>query len=637
MRHFASEIKFWVGNLVSTCAAQGNSPAATPHPVSLPLRTLAITCLLAALHLGPSAALAADPPAKAPDLADLRAATDAALLKLSMGNSTAFDALFKAHWWDRDQVDTAATEMRQGLQRFLPELNESIGKPIPGAVEFLGSIRLGEHLLSFGYLLRHEWSPFQFQFKFLHRDGHWQLNNVALGQATGDLMLQFLRRSRPSELPLDSKPKADPAQPASLALLRQACESELRRFAAGETSGFCAKLMQDHFVSPANVTEQIAAIKAKYALESGNAPFTLARPVPDRIEFLGLNWLGTNRAFLYFSQHSKQGAQIWSFSLYRPTQAWRFVGLGRNELSAPEHNLLRDLRPPHAPLPATERPLADVLERTMARVARSAPDALDELTRQHWIKARQSDEVARILDDWTANLPLLTKNYGNSLSPGQLFLGSFTEGADLRTYVYVNLREKGPVPVVVNAIHTDGRWQWGNYLLGESAAAQLKLVTQFERRYPTPDQPAQPPKPLPPNLAALGKSCDLFMTRVSQGKLGGSLEELARRHQPASAKVLQLAREEESKWALSSTETAKETGKPISGQFACLGWGRCGPFLVQLLYQQHHERAMRNWEFIFYQTNKEWHLASVAYPGDNPWEAPYLPVIQHANPLPKAE
>jgi len=606
-----------------------------PHPATL--RLWGIALLVTFLPWAAVPTQAAEPPAKNIDLVDLRKATAAALLKLSMGSSSAFDDLFKAHWWDRDQVDTATTEMRQSLQRFLPELNESIGKPIPGAVEFLGTIRLGEHLLSFGYLLRHEWSPFQFQFKFLRRDGHWQLNNVALGQATGDLMLQFLRRSQPTELQLDPAPKAAPDQPASLAILRQACESELLRFAAGETSGFCTKLMQDHFVSPANVADQIAAIKVKYGFAPANAPFTLARPVPDRIEFLGLNWLGTNRAFLYFSQHSKLGAQIWSFSLYRPARAWRFVGLGRNELSAHEHNLLRDLRPPQAPLPAAERPLADVLERTMARVARSAPDALDELTRQHWLKARQPDAVASLLDDWTANLPLLQKNYGNSLAPGHLFLGSFKEGADLRSYVYVNLREKGPVPVVVNAIYADGRWQWGNYSLGESAAAMFKLVTQFERRYPNPDQPAQRPTPLPPDLAALGKSCDLFMTRVSQGNLGGSLEELARRHKPASEKVLQLVREEASKWALSSTQSAKETGKPISGQFACLGWGRCGQFLVHLVYQQRHEHTMRNWEFMFYQKNQEWHLASISYPGEDPWSAPHLQVIQHANPLPQAE
>lgn len=235
------------------------------------------------------------------------------------------------------------------------------------------------------------------------------------------------------------------------------------------------------------------------------------------------------------------------------------------------------------------------------------------------------------------NLPLLQKNYGNSISPGQLFLGSFTEGADLRTFVYVNLREKGPLPVAVNAIHANGRWQWGNYLLGESAAAQLKLVTQFERRYLTPEKPAEPPQPLPPDLAALGKSCDLFMTRVSQGKLAGSFEEMARRHPPASQKVLQLGREEESEFLLHSAEVAKQIGQPLPGRFACLGWGRCGQFLVHLIYEQHYENTVRLFASMFYLKGKVWHLAGVGYSDEDAWELSALQVIQHANPLPKAE
>lgn len=601
---------------------------------------LRFLCNVLLVTLVPWAAVltqAAEAPPKDDDIAVLRAEMDTAIRKCSMGMSTSFDDLVKARWIVREDADNTATSLRQFFQQERTTLAAQFGPPMPREIEFLGTIRLGEHLLSFGYLLRHEWYSYPVQFKFLRRDGQWRLNNVAIGAASSTLTLQFLRRSRPSELPLDPASKADPFRPASLADLRQACESAFLRLAAGDTSGYLTKLMQDHFVSQGSVAENIAAIKSKYIHAPATEGFSLARPVPDHIEFLGLTWLGTNRATLYFSQHSKHGAQAWSFSLYRPARAWRLVKVGRNELTDPERNLLRDLRPPHAPLPDAEHPLAAVLERTLARVARSAPDALDELTRQHWIKARQPDDVARILDDWTANLPLLKKNYGNSLSPGQLFLGSFTEGAALRTYVYVNLREKGPVPVVVNAIYDDGRWQWGNYLLGESAAAMLKLGTQFERRYPAPDQSAQPPKPLPPDLAALGKSCDLFMTRVSQGKLAGAFAELARRHPPASQKVLQLDREEESEFLLYSAKVAKQMGKPLPGRFVCLGWGHSGPFLVRLIYEQHHENTVRLWEFMFYQKNKEWHLAGVSYPTENAWELPALQVIQHANPLPKAE
>lgn len=600
--------------------------------LTLSPRLLIVTLLLGICLVGPLPAYAADTPSKSDDLADVRAEVDNAIRKLSMGITTAFDDLVKSRWANRTQADSIALSLQQALPRARTTFARNIGPPLLREYEFLGTVRPGGHLISFSYLLRHEWNSLPVDITLFQLDGKWRLIGVNWAGQAVPASRHFLRFTHPSDAHLDAAPKADLLQPASMADLKHACEAVLTRIAAGETTGLFTQLVRDHFASLANAAEMIDATQSAFQRSQPDSLAQKGRPLPGKPEFLGIIWMGTNSATLHFSQAYERGADSWAFTLYRPGRAWRLNGITANKVPLDEQFLLLRQRPANAPLPEDERPFAAVVERMVAGIAGSSPTAVDELLRKHRLKNDSPDELSRHIGVWTANLPLLDKSYGSSQPPRSLFLGSCTKGVGERIYVHLNLRERNVFPVATTAMLRDGRRQSITTDMGEEALDIMQAFYQFERRQPAPGQPAPPAKSPLPDLAALEQSCDRFMTRVSNGKLIGSLEELALRHKPVDEDFLIHGRPEESKAQFTLEGSVQTHGKPVPGRFEYLGAGRCDSFLARLVYQLVHERGVTRWVFSFYRVKNEWRLLNVGYPGRHPWEADHLAVTEPASP-----
>lgn len=606
-------------------------------PPHASLRLLGIVLLVTLLPWAAVPTLAADPPPKGEDIADLRAATDEAIKKWSMGITTAFDELIKAREWDREQAENIVSALKQQLPNARMENTKAFGQPIPREYEFLGTMRTGEHDILFSYLLKHEWSSYPIHLRFIRLDAKWRFIDVSLGKSAMLMARRFFKVERPETIRFDATPNANPFKPASLSDLKHACDAAMTRIAAGDKTGFFTDLMKEHFVSPADVADQISTLESRFQLAQAQLLADIGQPLPGKSEFLGLIALGTNRANLYYSIPYEQGTATWTCFLYKPGRAWRLLDIKRNAFTAEEKQLLFPARPATEPLLPAQRPMAEMVERMAAAMAQSSPTAMDEMFRKGWIHRDNPEKLATTLQTWPAMLPAVILKYGQSQPIGTMHLGSIAHGNQTIELLHVHLRERGVFPVSSLLTLRNSKWWMAQVKIEETAYDSFKPFIHYERRTPPPTAPAKQSKPAPSDITALEKSCAQFMTRVTEGKVSGAFAELIQQHPAIGKDVSFPGSSEEANFQAQLVKMINGSGQPVKGKFEYLGVGRCEPFLARLVYQQYFYGGTMPWVFDFYRVNNEWRTAHVPSPEDSSADLQYLQVIERASPeaLPK--
>ena len=604
---------------------------ATKPLLSLFFRALVAALLLSALHISPLPVVAADPPPKGETIADLRAATDEAIKKMSMGITSAFDELITARWWDREQAENTATSIKQGLPNLRMEATKGYGPPIPRAYEYLGALRTGNDQINFAYVLHHELDVFGVELGFLRLEGKWRMIWINLGDPTAPFLRRFLSVERPDQVQLHSQPNANLFRPASIADLKTACDATFAKLAAGDKSKVFNALLRDHFINPSQVDGQIQLMESKVSPGSAELPKNLGRMLPVKAEFLGLSRTGANSASLHYNQPYERGSIIWIFSLYRPSQAWRLYAFNFFDAVEAAVGPLFDLHPANEPISAADRPIHELVTRMVQDMAKSSPTATEELLRKAWINRDDAEALTHQVGLWSTELPLIKRNLGDSLPNGTAYLGSATLGTQMKKLVYLNLREQFPLPIATTLILRDANWLVANVAHGNPVKDDSKRFLRYEHRTVVP--PNLPPqfKSAPSDIAELEKSCARFMTRLTSGKLAGSTSELFQTHPPTDAETKAFALNDEARYQAGLAALTKTVGKPVPGGFEYLGVGRYDPFLARLVYRQHFEGAAYTWVFVFYRVNNEWRTAGIIYPGEQTADLENLQVIERAS------
>jgi hypothetical protein len=151
------------------------------------------TIALLTLCVSPLILAAAETNAPVSDFAQLKPSTDQFIVTLTRGQSAqALRALLKAYWYKPDDAETEAQRLDEAyrdIRRGAQDLD--LGRPVPGAYEFLGTRRLGKSLLTCVYVEKHEYGLWPWALTFYKAQDQWRLRVVAFGVGASEDMMAF--------------------------------------------------------------------------------------------------------------------------------------------------------------------------------------------------------------------------------------------------------------------------------------------------------------------------------------------------------------------------------------------------------------------------------------------------------------
>jgi hypothetical protein len=133
---------------------------------------------------------AAETNAPVSDFARLKQSTDRFILAVIKGGSAeAFGALLKGQWYRPAEAAAAALDLDSAYLEVHQGLEQEIGKQLPGACEFLGRRRVGNSLVTYVYVEKHEEALWPWAFTFYKAQNEWKLRAVAFGTGAADDLL----------------------------------------------------------------------------------------------------------------------------------------------------------------------------------------------------------------------------------------------------------------------------------------------------------------------------------------------------------------------------------------------------------------------------------------------------------------
>lgn len=598
-------------------AACGSTPRPTMNLLTFFPRLVIVTLLLGICFVGSLPAIAADAPASADTYDDLRAATDAAVRRWSLGITSAFDDLIQTRWADRAVAESRAEGVQQVLQDLAVRALPQAGPPLPREFEYLGSLRTGSHNVRLCYLIRHAWSHYPLELGFLFINNQWRMTDLRVAASAQRLSTRFLQAEPAAHLRFD--PASDPGslKPTTLSDLKHACDAAVAKFSSGATSDVFLPLLQQHYVTPTDHAREAKNLEAQMSAGLATGQKAANRPLPGKFELVGITYAGTNNANLIYSLPNERGTLIWTFVLYRPATEWRLSAIYKNKLAEQEEALLHAARPATAPPLESDRPAIAGMERMMAGIAQADPGPVMEFYKQFWIDRAQTDKLAPLAQVIAEKLPSISDSYAKSLPNGIVYLGFLQQDSLTKNHCFVNLRDRGAFPVDSIFLLRNGQWQFALLNLEKNSLPQMERFIRYERRTSSPPATAQSPVLAPSDLAALEQSCARFMSNAVTGKLNGALHTLLKTHKFAGSNSSTFATITEAKAQTSLDALAKRLGRPLQSGAEYLGVGRLGDFLAKLTYQQYFAHGARLWTFTFYRRNGEWHLDELVIPEED--------------------